>query len=276
MFGSCSYLLFDWRMSLFGSLILLYFLNELFGWLWRSWTPKSNGIQGGKQWIECLLKILLIDRHDANMKDMKRNNWNRDSPKTHYQNCNKKLKKEVEHAKRQKFIDSDCVPQKLPSIIRIILLRIQKSQGASHLLPNVDFFGSEITLKTSDYRLRDHQKPRKNSNIRRGRQKKRCGFFPRKDNPPPGSREFELQSWEPLPWRSQHRWRPFQPRSLRSIRHDERFRGVRWGQGGLEWMQFKVGMRIANKKHLLYLFVGRLLARLRIHPIFGEDFITSL
>lgn len=41
--------------------------------------------------------------------------------------------------KRQKFINSDCVPKKIPSIIKIILLRIQTSQGASHLLPQRRF-----------------------------------------------------------------------------------------------------------------------------------------
>lgn len=114
MFGSCSYLLFDWRMSLFGSLILLYFLNELFGWLWRSWTPKSNGIQGGKQWIRFVLKILLIDRHDANMKDMKRNYWNGDSPKTHYQKLQQETEKEVEHAKKANVYEFRLRAQKNP------------------------------------------------------------------------------------------------------------------------------------------------------------------
>lgn len=106
----------------------------MLGWLWRSWTPKSNGIQGGKQWVGCVLKILLIDRHDANMKDIKLLE-SRLPQNALSKIATRNWKRKWNMQKRQKFINSDCMPQKIPSIIRIILLRIQKSQKASHLLP---------------------------------------------------------------------------------------------------------------------------------------------
>jgi len=48
------------------------------------------------------------------MKDMKRNYWNGDSPKTHYQKLQQETEKEVEHAKKANVYKFRLRAQKNP------------------------------------------------------------------------------------------------------------------------------------------------------------------